>query len=420
MKCNEFREKVADLFDKNIDMQTQAQLNEHMAECPKCKAYYDELREVFSELQPKETVTSAKKTFRLWRYAAAAAIFVFGFVIGWSHLFSTPAVAEDVRVTFLQQGIQSVQNVGSFQMEVYARTTPQENFAYFDLAIPFVKTDIQLLRQNDSLFYRVEKTDGRTVVLDGNSQYMWVPGKLYVKGNSGANFLERFANLMFPERLLAMQQSAIALSKETKVTQTETDTTIVLTIEGTEKNQDLQQLFETGTMDDCRVIVENTFTKNDGLLRFVKLWVIKDGKKTLLLHIDNIRYNVMFSKANIIRLPIAEWMDMTQQQLTSSNRLEMLQNETAEQAAERILGAIINGDENQASEALIYYKTVFNSLQVAMKSCKASDFQARKESSYAGVRVFYTLTTPDGKQEKRHIALRNDNEQRIWVVDGGL
>ena len=29
-------------------------------------------------------------------------------------------------------------------------------------------------------------------------------------------------------------------------------------------------------------------------------------------------------------------------------------------------------------------------------------------------------TTPDGKQEKRHIALRNDNEQRIWVVDGGL
>jgi len=162
MKCNEFKEKVADLFDKNIDMQTQAQLNEHMAECPKCKAYYDELREVFSELQPKEAVTSAKKTFRLWRYAAAAAIFVFGFVIGWSHLFSTPAVAEDVRVTFLQQGIQSVQNVGSFQMEVYARTTPQENFAYFDLAIPFVKTDIQLLRQNDSLFYRVEKTDGRT------------------------------------------------------------------------------------------------------------------------------------------------------------------------------------------------------------------------------------------------------------------
>ncbi len=30
MKCNEFKEKVADLFDKTIDMQTQAQLSEHM------------------------------------------------------------------------------------------------------------------------------------------------------------------------------------------------------------------------------------------------------------------------------------------------------------------------------------------------------------------------------------------------------
>ena len=34
MKCNEFREKVADLFDKTIDMQTQAELDEHMKSCP--------------------------------------------------------------------------------------------------------------------------------------------------------------------------------------------------------------------------------------------------------------------------------------------------------------------------------------------------------------------------------------------------
>ena len=220
MNCNDFKEKVTDLFDKTIDIDIQRECNEHMADCPECKAYYDELREVFNELQPKEVVSSAKKTFRLWRYAAAAAIFIFGFVIGWSHLFSTPAVAESARVTFLQQGIQSVQNVGSFQMELYARTAPQDNFAYLDPTMPFVKTDIRLLRQNDSLFYRVEKTDGRTVVLDGSSQYLWVPGKLYLKGNRRANFLERFANLMFPERLLNMQKSAIALSKETNATQT--------------------------------------------------------------------------------------------------------------------------------------------------------------------------------------------------------
>lgn len=422
MNCNDFKEKVVDLFDKDIDMQAQAQLREHMANCHDCKAYYDELCKTFNILQPLDTanIRKTKITHRLWRYAAAVAIFLFGFVIGWNHLFSTPAVADDAKLTFLQQSIQSVQNVGSFQMEVYARTTQQENFATFDPAMPFVKIDIKLLRQNNFLFYRVEKANGRTVVSDGRNQYMWIPNVLYLKGSQESDFLEHFANLIFPERLLTIQKSAIKLSNENKMTQVESDSTIVLTVDGVEKNSDLRQLFETGKMDDCRLIVENTFTKNDGLLRFVKLWVIKDGKKILLLHIDNIRYNVMLNKGEITRLPTAEWTDITEQRATSSNRLKQLQNETPQQAAKRILNAIIADKDSQAAEALIYYKSILPQLIHKLKGCKVSAFETRKDSSYVGVYVFYTLTTPEGNREKRHIAIRNDNEQHIWIVDGGL
>lgn len=422
MNCNDFKEKVVDLFDKDIDMQAQAQLREHMANCHDCKVYYDDLRKTFNILQPLDTanIRKTKITHRLWRYAAAVAIFLFGFVIGWNHLFSTPAVADDAKLTFLQQSIQSVQNVGSFQMEVYARTTQQENFATFDPTMPFVKIDIKLLRQNDFLFYRVEKANGRTVVSDGRNQYMWIPNVLYLKGSQESDFLEHFANLIFPERLLTIQKSAIKLSNENKMTQVESDSTIVLTVDGVEKNSDLRQLFETGKMDDCRLIVENTFTKTDGLLRFVKLWVIKDGKKNLLLHIDNIRYNVMLNKGEITRLPTAEWTDITEQRTTSSNRLKQLQNETPQQAAKRILNAIIADKDSQAAEALIYYKSILPQLIHKLKGCKVSAFETRKDSSYVGVYVFYTLTTPEGNREKRHIAIRNDNEQHIWIVDGGL
>lgn len=422
MNCNDFKEKVVDLFDKDIDMQAQAQLREHMANCHDCKVYYDDLRKTFNILQPLDTanIRKTKITHRLWRYAAAVAIFLFGFVIGWNHLFSTPAVADDAKLTFLQQSIQSVQNVGSFQMEVYARTTQQENFATFDPAMPFVKIDIKLLRQNDFLFYRVEKANGRTVVSDGRNQYMWIPNVLYLKGSQESDFLEHFANLIFPERLLTIQKSAIKLSNENKMTQVESDSTIVLTVDGVEKNSDLRQLFETGKMDDCRLIVENTFTKTDGLLRFVKLWVIKDGKKNLLLHIDNIRYNVMLNKGEITRLPTAKWTDITEQRTTSSNRLKQLQNETPQQAAKRILNAIIADKDSQAAEALIYYKSILPQLIHKLKGCKVSAFETRKDSSYVGVYVFYTLTTPEGNREKRHIAIRNDNEQHIWIVDGGL
>lgn len=422
MNCNDFKEKVVDLFDKDIDMQAQAQLREHMANCHDCKAYYDDLRKTFNILQPLDTanIRKTKITHRLWRYAVAVAIFLFGFVIGWNHLFSTPAVADDAKLTFLQQSIQSVQNVGSFQMEVYARTTQQENFATFDPTMPFVKIDIKLLRQNDFLFYRVEKANGRIVVSDGRNQYMWIPNVLYLKGSQESDFLEHFANLIFPERLLTIQKSAIKLSNENKMTQVESDSTIVLTVDGVEKNSNLRQLFETGKMDDCRLIVENTFTKNDGLLRFVKLWVIKDGKKILLLHIDNIRYNVMLNKGEITRLPTAEWTDITEQRATSSNRLKQLQNETPQQAAKRILNAIIADKDSQAAEALIYYKSILPQLIHKLKGCKVSAFETRKDSSYVGVYVFYTLTTPEGNREKRHIAIRNDNEQHIWIVDGGL
>ena len=178
MNCKEFKDKVVDLFDTTIDMQTQAECKAHMAECPECKAYYEELAEAFNALQPQETSAQpsisrpARKQNHLWRPIAAAAVFLLGFFIGWSHLFSTSSVAETPRGQLFEQWIKSVQNVGSFQMAVYARTTSNENFAYFDPKADFVRIDIGLLRQNDSVFYRVEKQNGRVIVFDGQDQYM--------------------------------------------------------------------------------------------------------------------------------------------------------------------------------------------------------------------------------------------------------
>ena len=42
MNCDEFRNKVADLFDTTIDMQTKAECNQHMAECAECRTYYED------------------------------------------------------------------------------------------------------------------------------------------------------------------------------------------------------------------------------------------------------------------------------------------------------------------------------------------------------------------------------------------
>ena len=104
MKCNEFKEKVADLFDKTIDMQTQAELDEHMKSCPECKAYYEELRETFNMLQPKEVKSEERRVLRpsfassLWKTAAIfiAVAFLCGLSFAAYHAISSRKTAEEI------------------------------------------------------------------------------------------------------------------------------------------------------------------------------------------------------------------------------------------------------------------------------------------------------------------------------------
>jgi hypothetical protein len=329
MTCDEFKNRIVDLFDKEVDIQTKSECEAHIAECDACKEYYEEMMEAYSLLQPqaspeKMLTEKAKRTHhRYWQIAAAAVIFFIGMVAGWNHLFSTSAVADTPSSFSLNQAIQCVQNVGSFQMNVFVRTRANENFDYVDPNLDFVKVNIQLLRQNDSTFYRVEKENGRTVVCDGANQYMWLKDMLYVKGTLDSGFLGTFRNLLYPERLLSMQESAVELSKKNKVTRSENDSTVILTIEGTEKDHDLQELLKTGKMGECPVTIQNVFTKNDGLLRSVKVWVTWKGERVEMMHIDDIRYNLMLSRSSMTALPkvpTEKFNNVTQQQDVKQSR----------------------------------------------------------------------------------------------------
>lgn len=428
MICEEFKKKVADLFDVNVDAAVKKECGRHMSQCHDCKEYYDGLAEAYDALcisssGASHAVADKGGNNHGYRYAVAAvAIFLVGLFVGWNHFFPAPATSNTVSPFTLGQAIQCVQNVGSFRMDIYARTTPDENFAHFDPKADFVKINIRLMRQDDTVFYSVEKAGGRTVVCDGKNQYLFSKG-LFYKAGLDANILEHFNNLLYPERLLATQKGAIELSGKNKVHRSENDTTITLTTESYEKNGDMQQLLESGSMGDCKVTVENVFSKNDGLLRSVKVFVEDNGAKTLLLYIDRISYNVMLGKQAITALPDAGncgWKDVDFTAEMAKGRLQSLQKESASQAAQRIVNAIISGDRSRAEEALYYYGNQYGALHDGMKGCAASDFVVRNDGNYAGVYVFYKLTKADGTSEKRHIALRNDNARRIWIADGGL
>ena len=439
MTCREFNEKVADLFDVEVNPQVKVELERHMAQCPKCRKMYEELSSVYSMLQPSaselgKTEESGKKlsfntvlsrSRKIWWAIAASVIFLFGVFVGLNNFFSTPSTAASQSpISLFDNAITYVQNVGSFQMDVYARTRPQENFYSLFLNEDFVKADLRFMRQNDSVFYRVERVGerGRILICNGSEQYTWTDTDTPVKAPLDYNLLGIYGNLLYPDRLLQKQKSAIEMNKEA-VSRVENDSIVLITVDGTEWDQDMQQLYETGNKGRHKVSIENTFSKADGLLRSVKYWAYIDGKKILALYTGPIRYNPMLSKKAIIAMPTMKKdkiKDINEAPEVKPNRLQQLQDETSEDAAKRIMAALSSGKTENIIEAFSDMEDDLPDLVEIFRDCKFSGFTKRTSEDYAGEYVYFYIENPDGEKKLCHISLRNDNEQHIWIFDGGL
>ena len=78
MNCNEFRNIVADLFDKDVDPQIKAECEKHIRQCSECREYYEDLLMAAERLRPKQTfVSSDNNQPRITRrWSRVAAIFV--------------------------------------------------------------------------------------------------------------------------------------------------------------------------------------------------------------------------------------------------------------------------------------------------------------------------------------------------------
>ena len=85
------------------------------------------------------------------------------------------------------------------------------------------------------------------------------------------------------------------------------------------------------------------------------------------------------------------------------------------------MNALIEGKPEKVVETLDADKPEMEELAKRFKGCKVSGFsEPRKQDDYAGVYVFFRIVFPDGAKRTSYLALRSDNSQRIWVVDGGL
>lgn len=70
MKCNEFKNIVVDLFDKEVDPQVKVECERHLSECAECRKYYDGLLEAADLLRLKTKEDKVSSAFSFKKLAA--------------------------------------------------------------------------------------------------------------------------------------------------------------------------------------------------------------------------------------------------------------------------------------------------------------------------------------------------------------
>jgi hypothetical protein len=169
---------------------------------------------------------------------------------------------------------------------------------------------------------------------------------------------------------------------------------------------------------ESNTLREYRFDKESGrLLDLCISAVLPDGGRSVLLESTGIAYDEPIDRA-IWEVPEGiEWIDLAEP-VSGAQLADM----TAEEAAARILRAMGPWDKRLLDEALRYYGTGVREQLEAHYGGLAiiSAGKALRSGEYPGVFIPCEILLADGRTEKLMLALRNDNPEKCWLVDGGL
>ena len=429
MNCPEFRNRIIDLLDgRNFTHEEQ----HHLEHCPDCAAEFRAAAEALDAVTPRSNprasdnlrdriLTAAasaghprrNRIYRLFgTMAAAAAIFAGVLLLS----VRTPALA--ARKHF-GSAVAAMNDLKTLRIGLLIRTAPHENFAYTDPSLPPIPCTVTA-EYGGTTRWRIEKA-GRIALCDGESVRTWLPefGEGWRRKAEGYRPEEEFALLLDLQRLLLAEQAQAFRTKGAQYEITEDAATVRLTVAMPARGDFSQSDYLlNSSIAESNTLREYRFDKESGrLLDLCISAVLPDGGRSVLLESTGIAYDEPIDRA-IWEVPEGiEWIDLAEP-VSGAQLADM----TAEEAAARILRAMGPWDKRLLDEALRYYGTGVREQLEAHYGGLAiiSAGKALRSGEYPGVFIPCEILLADGRTEKLILALRNDNPEKCWLVDGGL
>jgi outer membrane lipoprotein-sorting protein len=449
MNCIEVNEKMADLFDNSISQELKDELFAHFRECPDCRKLYDEMSGVMTELQPRVTINASRnlhtrildqaiqtgnpyqaRRIRIlpmlsptWKKVTAiAALLAVLFIL--FPLFNHPGWVQNnanAANTLLGKSITALTDVKSVYMEFTVRTLENENFEYIDMNAGFVGHKLWKVFGNPSK-WRIEKP-GRTVVMDGKNQYLYISGPMgfALIGDADRGSVDWMKILLDPGKILQTEKD-FAARNEAKYQVVEEGNDIILTVKAKAMGDFRNTYALNKTIPESNNRRVYTFDKSTNLLKSLEVYIEANNKEIGILQLTTIKYDETIADSKfVITLPAnVKWVPFDR---LINDKNAGLAGISSEEATKRFLEAWQKEDWKTVDLLMPGFMNSIDVEQVkheygGLKILSIGKFF--KSGQYPGEFVPYEVRLKSGTIKKMNLALRRDNPGKKWWVDGGF
>lgn len=309
------------------------------------------------------------------------------------------------------------------------RSEANEPIDAIDPQADFVPATVKVI-YDDPMLFSIEKKGGRTVLYKGAEStgdyvYQWAEFNNSLSGwkSQHAGFVGGELEAMLNPRMLLETEYRIAeQNKGTEYEVREVGEMVIVRVATTAQGDYSQSDYRLNTsLAEANTLREYTFDKNTGLLQRLRIVIMIDEKPVTILESESIDYNVpltvddLYDKATFDRIT---FNDLSIRAEASSPLIGI----EADKAAEIILKAMQTWDMSILDTAMTFFKG--DAMKVVEERYKGVEIRsigkAQSSGLYPGKFVKCKVIMPDGSKETLMLALRNDNRQGVWLVDGGL
>ncbi len=428
LDCTEFRETILEGRDS-------AALRRHLSECESCREAMETQREILAALQPgfsvtasdsfqervmkaihqeqiaeKQETTFARRRWFKWVPVAAAAALLLAIPLVNSKRPGQPPNG----ASLLAQSAGALSKVSSVHLQGRIRTLPGDNFELIGAEYEFVPIELWREYANPPR-WRVEKP-GRAVAMDGHSTTMYIQkSNTATRGGTKTGYIDWLKPLLDPASVVEKEMRAANAGESRLLLMKDTAGSRTVSIERDAKGDFRNAWALNRSIQEAKSTCTYRFDSATGLLTALTVAIETPNGPVTVAEFDRIIYNEPMP-ASLFALTIpadAAWSgtgvatkdvpNFAGPKETAVFFFDALANEDWDAAA------AVNGVSRLADPV----RRTYGGIQVV------SIGEPFQSGLYRGWFVPYEIKMPDGRTKKWNLAVRNDNPQHRWKIDGG-